>query len=112
MKETIRPAVVSDALAIVALGREIDRDELATDASFGALLERPAEPTTERLVAELDDRIVAWAPSGAYESGAGWFWIGAELSHRGHGLGSLLYERIEPAASPRRSVHPDRSERR
>jgi GNAT superfamily N-acetyltransferase len=95
MKAKIRPAVVSDAPAIVCLGREIDPDQLATDESFRALLERPAEPTTERLVAELDGRIVAWAPSGAYESGDGWLWIGVVPLHRRHGLGSLLYERIE-----------------
>ena len=95
MNARIRPAVVSDASGIVGLGREIDRDQLATDASFRELLERPAEPTTERLVAELDGLIVAWAPSGAYESGAGWFWIGVQRSHRRRGLGGELYERIE-----------------
>jgi GNAT superfamily N-acetyltransferase len=94
MSTRIRPAVVSDASGIVGLGREIDQDQLATDASFRALLERPTEPTTERLVAELDGSIVAWAPSGAYESSR-WFWIGVERSHRRRGLGSLLYERIE-----------------
>jgi len=95
MNVTIRPAVVSDAPAIVSLGREIDPDQLATDDSFRALLERPAEPTTERLVAELDGRIVAWAPSGAYESGDGWLWIGVERSARRRGIGGRLYERIE-----------------
>src|SRR5262249_22813808 len=86
---------VSDASAIVGLGREIDADQLATDDSFRALLGRPAEPTTERLVAELDGRIVAWAPSGAYESGDGWLWIGVERSVRRHGIGGRLYDRIE-----------------
>jgi GNAT superfamily N-acetyltransferase len=95
MNLTIRPAVVSDASAIVGLGREIDPDQLATDDSFRALLERPGKPTTERLVAELDGGIVAWAPSGAYESGDGWLWIGVERSARGQGVGNLLYERIE-----------------
>lgn len=95
MHARIRAAVVSDASGIVRLGRAIDRDQLATDESFRALLERPAEPTIERLVAELDGSIVAWAPSGAYESGAGWFWIGVERSHRRQGLGRDLYERIE-----------------
>jgi len=94
MKARIRPAVVLDASAIVALGREIDRDQLATDESFRALLERPAEPMTERLVAELDGRIVAWAPSGAYESAHGWLWIGVERLHRRRGLGGRLYEQI------------------
>jgi GNAT superfamily N-acetyltransferase len=95
MKTTVRTAVVSDAPAIVALGREIDRDQLATDESFRALLERPADQTTERLVAELDGRIVAWAPSGGYESGDGWLWIGVDRSARRRGIGSELYERIE-----------------
>ena len=65
MHARIRAAVVSDASGIVRLGRAIDRDQLATDESFRALLERPAEPTIERLVAELDGSIVALAPSGA-----------------------------------------------
>lgn len=95
MNVTIRIAVISDAPAVVRLGREIDPDQLSTDESFRTLLERPTEPTTERLVAELDGRIVAWAPSGAYESGDGWFWIGVEPSHRRRGLGGRLYERIE-----------------
>jgi GNAT superfamily N-acetyltransferase len=95
MEPTIRPAVVSDAAAIVSLGREIDRDQLATVESFRALLGRPAESTIERLVAEADGRIVAWAPSGAYASGDGWLWIGVERSARRCGLGSRLYERIE-----------------
>src|SRR4029450_6913493 len=36
MKARIRPAVVADAAAIVSLGREIDRDQLATIDSFRA----------------------------------------------------------------------------
>ena len=43
----------------------------------------------------MNDSIVAWAPSGAYASGDGWFWMGVESSHRRRGLGGRLYERIE-----------------
>lgn len=91
----VRPAVSSDAASIVHLGRALDRDQLATVASFRALLERDPEPTIERLVAETDRRIVAWAPSGIYASGDGWFWIGVGESHRRRGLGGHLYARIE-----------------
>jgi L-amino acid N-acyltransferase YncA len=100
LKARIRPAVVADAAAIVGLGREIDRDQLATADSFRALLERPAESTTERLVAELDGRIIAWAPSGAYESRDGWLWIGVERSARRSGLGSAP-ARVTPTAAAR-----------
>ncbi len=90
----IRVAAVSDAAEIVRLGRQIDRDQLATAASFQALLERTSAPTTERLVGEDAGEIVAWAPSGLYASGVGWFWIGVEQSHRGRGLGGRLYRHI------------------
>ncbi len=95
MDGAIRRARVADASSIVRLGREIDRDQLATDASLRMLLEREPEPTTERLVAELEGRVVAWAPSGIYSSGDGWFWIGVERPQRKRGLGARLYERIE-----------------
>ena len=95
MLETIRTAVPADAAAIVRLGRAIDRDQIATDASFRVLLERETPPTTRRLVAETDGRIVAWAPSGVYASGAGWFWVGVEETCRRRGLGDTLYAQIE-----------------
>jgi GNAT superfamily N-acetyltransferase len=91
----IRVATVSDASAIVRLGRVIDRTQLATEESFRMLLAQGARPDTERLVAELDGTVVAWAPSGRYESGEGWFWIGVGRSHRRRGIGRRLYERIE-----------------
>lgn len=91
----IRVAAVSDAPEIVRLGRQIDRDQLATAASFRALLERETPPTTERLVGEAAGAIVAWAPSGLYASGVGWFWVGVEESHRRHGLGGRLYRHME-----------------
>ena len=91
----IRVATVSDASAIVRLGRVIDRNQLATEESIRMLLARGARPDTERLVAELDGSVVAWAPSGRYESGEGWFWIGVEHSHRGRGIGGRLYKHIE-----------------
>jgi len=91
----IRRATPADAAAIVELGRAIDRDQIATTASFRALLSRPAPPTTERLVAEVDGRIVAWAPSGVYDSGAGWCWAGVDASSRRRGIGAELYRRIE-----------------
>jgi GNAT superfamily N-acetyltransferase len=91
----IRQAQVSDAAEVVRLGREIDRETLATETSFRMLLEGRPGPTVERLVAERGDRLVAWAPSGVYESGESWFWIGVERSERRQGLGRELYERIE-----------------
>lgn len=95
MSWSIRPVHVEDAGAIVALGREIDRDQLATEASFRTLLGQPADPSTERLVAEHEGRVVAWAPSGRYASGHGWFWIGVDASLRRQGIGERLYATIE-----------------
>ena len=94
-KLIIRAAVVSDVPGIVSLGREVDRDQLASESSLRALLERPAGPATERLVAERVGRIVAWAPSGIYSSRDGWLWIGVAPSERRRGLGAALYDRIE-----------------
>ena len=91
----IRPAAVADAAGIVALGREIDRDQLATDASFRELLQRGSDGTTERLVGESAGVIVAWAPSGVYASGTGWCWVGVKRSERRRGLGGRLYAQIE-----------------
>src|SRR5262245_29027868 len=91
----IRRVEPSAAASIVALGREIDRDTLATAASFRLLLEREPPPGVERLVAGRGGRIVAWGPSGVYASGDGWFWIGVERGQRGQGLGARLYDRIE-----------------
>ena len=92
---TVRAAMPADAPGIVSLGRQVDRDQLASEAALQALLERPTEPTTERLVAELDGRIVAWAPSGIYGSRDGWLWIGVAHAERRRGIGSGLYARIE-----------------
>jgi GNAT superfamily N-acetyltransferase len=92
---SIRTVAVADAPSIVSLGRAIDRDQLATEASFRSLLERESEPTTERLVAEAGGRIVAWAPSGVYASRHGWFWIGVDRPQRRRGLGGRLLQRIE-----------------
>jgi GNAT superfamily N-acetyltransferase len=92
---TIRIATPDDASAIVALSNPIDETSFATPRSFRALLERGSPPGTERLVAELDDEIVAWAPSGLFGDGAGWFWIGVAPAFRGCGIGTALYDRIE-----------------
>jgi GNAT superfamily N-acetyltransferase len=92
---SIRTAHVSDAAAIVALGRAIDRDQLASEESLTELLALPPSETTERLVAEADGRVVAWAPSGLYASGDGWFWIGVDAAARGRGIGSRIYDRVE-----------------
>jgi hypothetical protein len=91
----VRAAAASDAPGIGALGREVDRDQLASEEALRALLERPAAPATERLVAARGGRVVAWAPSGIYTSKAGWFWIGVAKSERRCGLGGRLYARIE-----------------
>ena len=92
---SVRHALVSDAEQIVVLGRALDRDQIATASSFRSLLERPAHPLTERLVAETTAGLIAWAPSGVYASGAGWFWIGVQHGHRRRGLGTRLYDQIE-----------------
>jgi GNAT superfamily N-acetyltransferase len=60
-----------------------------------ALLEADAPATTQRLVAERSGRIVAWAPSGLYESGSAWFWIGVLPEVRRRGIGGAIYEHIE-----------------
>jgi GNAT superfamily N-acetyltransferase len=59
------------------------------------LIELSGHPKTERLVAEEGGRIVAWAPSGMYASGQGWFWIGVDAATRRRGIGGRLYARIE-----------------
>jgi len=60
-----------------------------------ALLKGEAPATTERLVGESNGRVVAWAPSGIYESGTAWFWIGVRPQFRGRGIGGAVYDRIE-----------------
>lgn len=92
---SIRHAIVTDAEQIVALGRGLDRDQLATTDSFRLLLERPAPPLTERLVAVTAGRLLAWAPSGIYASRVGWFWVGVEHGYRRRGVGAFLYDQIE-----------------
>lgn len=91
----MRRVRVADALAIVELGRVVDPFTLATAASMRALLETSASPATERLVGESGGRVVAWAPSGVYESGTGWFWIGVQPRSRGRRVGRLVYDHVE-----------------
>jgi GNAT superfamily N-acetyltransferase len=91
----VREVAVSDAPAVVRLGRAVSRNVVANDASFRRLLQQRPAATTKRLVAELDGRLVAWAPSGRYGSGVGWFWTGVEKSERRKGIGGLLYGAIE-----------------
>lgn len=86
---------VDDADGIVELGRIVNPSVLSTPASMKALLEAESVPTTERLVGESEGRVVAWAPSGIYESGVGWFWIGVQPEVRGRGIGAAIYDHIE-----------------
>ncbi len=92
---TIRTAVPDDAAPILAVTDPIDLTAFATPRSFRAMLERETPENTERLVVEVDDAIVAWAPSGAHKDGGGWFWIGVGSAYRNRGIGRELYERIE-----------------
>jgi len=95
----VRPA---DAAEIVAVTSPIDTLSLATAESFRSLLERSAPETTERLVVELDGRLVAWCPSGAHDDGRGWFWIGVDPASRRRGIGSALRPaRAAPARARR-----------
>ena len=91
---TVRTVKPDDAPAVVAVTGPIDTTSLATPASFRALLERPAASSTERLVAEVDGEVGAWCPSGMYDDGRGWFWIGVAPPHRRHGIGTALFERL------------------
>jgi GNAT superfamily N-acetyltransferase len=93
---TIRLAVPGDAAAIVATSGPIDQTSFATPRTFRALLDRGSPPGTERLVAEVDGAVVAWAPSGLHADGGGWFWIGVDERFRRRGIGTALYDRIEP----------------
>lgn len=88
----MRPA---DAPQVVELGRIVDPIVLTTPTAMGALLEAKAPPGTERLVGESSGRVVAWAPSGVYESGTGWFWIGVDPHSRGRGIGGAIYDHVE-----------------
>lgn len=91
----VRKVRVEDANGIVELGRLVNPSVLATPASMRALLEAGAPPTTERLVGESEGRVVAWAPSGVYQSGSGWFWIGVRAELRRRGIGGAIYDHIE-----------------
>lgn len=91
----VRRACVADGIGIVELGRIVDSNVLTTPATMQALLEAEAAPTTERLVGERRGRIVAWAPSGLYESGTGWFWIGVHLDARRRGIARAIYGHVE-----------------
>lgn len=91
-----------DAVEIVRMANRIDTTSLQTAQTFRALVERGAPEGTERLVALIDGAIVAWAPSGVHGDGSGWFWIGVDAAHRGRGIGTALFERIEARLGPRR----------
>ena len=91
----IRIASPEDAAEIVRMANRIDTTSLQTAQTFRALLERGAPDGTERLVAEVDGAIVAWAPSGVHGDGSGWLWIGVDAAHRRRGVGTALYDRIE-----------------
>jgi GNAT superfamily N-acetyltransferase len=91
----IRIVSPEDAAEIVRMANRIDTTSLQTARTFRALLERGAPEGTERLVAELEGAIVAWAPSGVYADGSGWFWIGVDAAYRRRGIGTALYRRIE-----------------
>lgn len=88
----VRPA---DAAGIAELGRLVDPNVLTTPKTMRALLTTEAPRSTERLVGERMGRLVAWAPSGLYQSGAGWFWIGVQPLVRRQGVGSAVYDHIE-----------------
>jgi GNAT superfamily N-acetyltransferase len=92
---TIRLAVPDDAAAIVAVSSPIDQTSFATPTTFRALLDRGSPPGTERLAAEVDGAIVAWAPSGMHADRGGWFWVGVNERFRDRGIGAGLYDRIE-----------------
>ena len=77
------------------LGRVVDPDALATVEMFRRLLERKPASATQRLVAEVDGAVAAWAPSGLFESGVGWLFVGVLPEHRRRGIGSGLFDRME-----------------
>lgn len=91
----VRRVRVADAVELVELGRVLDPNVLATAVTMRALLEAEAPPTTERLVAESGGSVIAWAPSGLYESRTGWFWVGIQPEFRGRGIGGAIYDHVE-----------------
>src|SRR6476469_6709640 len=91
----IRIVTPEDAAEIVRMANRIDTTSLQTAGTFRAMIERGAPDGTERLVAEADGAIVAWAPSGVHGDGSGWLWIGVEAAYRHRGIGTALYDRIE-----------------
>lgn len=92
---TIRGVRPDDAEAVVLVTSGIEVHSFSTVPAFRRLVERGSPATTERLVAEVDGVVRAWAPSGLHGDGSGWFWIGVSEPWRGAGIGSVLYDRIE-----------------
>jgi GNAT superfamily N-acetyltransferase len=91
----IRDVRPDDAEAVVRVTSAIEVHSFSTVPAFRRLVERGAPATTERLVAEVDGVVRAWAPSGLHGDGSGWFWIGVSEPWRSAGIGSELYNRIE-----------------
>jgi GNAT superfamily N-acetyltransferase len=90
----IRIVTPEDAAEIVRMANRIDTTSLQTAATFRAMIERGAPEGTERLVAEVDGAIAAWAPSGLHGDGSAWFWIGVDPTFRRRGVGTAIYDRI------------------
>jgi ribosomal protein S18 acetylase RimI-like enzyme len=110
----IRIVTPEDAAQVVRMANRIDTTSLQTAETFRGLIARGAPEGTERLVAEADGAIVAWAPSGVHADGSGWLWIGVDAAYRRRGIGTALYERIEArlGARPLRTSANDEDGRR
>jgi GNAT superfamily N-acetyltransferase len=91
----VRAAQVSHAEDIVEVGRLVDPTALSNAEMFRALLERGDPPTTQRLVALSEARVVAWSPSGLYQSGSAWFSIVVHPEFRNRGIGTAIYDHVE-----------------
>jgi GNAT superfamily N-acetyltransferase len=92
---TIRRAGPADAETLTALANLLEAAGFATVEAFRRTLETDWPAGTERLVAEVDGEVAALGRCRVTAERGGWAWVGVLPRHRGHGLGSALYERLE-----------------
>jgi GNAT superfamily N-acetyltransferase len=90
---TVRPVRAEDLEGALAVVHAVDPTDVMTPESLAAEL---ATLPGERFVAEVDRRVVGWAPAFRRADGAVSFWIGVLPDFRRRGLGAALFSALEP----------------